>query len=1085
MPDNRIKSYLSYPSPAVSVSAGCSMNPDTMKALTALFQNGQVVELRVLGPQTSYGYYSNLEKLAADAEILDSRPDIKGVYVTLNTVNPALLSRCMNRVRTADRREPLTADGDIIRRNWLPIDIDPVRPSGISSSDEEHQQAIRKAEQIAGFLSELGWPEPIRADSGNGAHLLYRVDLENSGESSEIVRSCLQTLDQIFSDDTCTIDTAVFNPARIWRLYGSLSRKGDHTTERPHRRSRVISVPEEIETIPFSELLHLASLRQEDDGTGSGQTRGDGKGTRTASHDTIDLSSWLSQHGLSFTEKPYPGGRLYVLDECPFSHAHKDGAYAIQFTNGAIFAGCHHNSCGSGTQRWGELKQRFDDGQNKQPKRDYETYTKEKRRERAEIRKEFAETGKYTGPHKKTEPAEAILADSDPVSPDIIGEARRILHEGDPIGFMLDTFAQEHEGDIPVAKSLILSLASRSVINSSGLHVMVTGRSGKGKSHAFDAMLHHIPPAHRLDGRLSDKALFYAEDLKEGSAICLDDVSLSDHMQELLKGVTTSFQKEFIYRTVDKDRRGVMKVIPKRCLWWVAKVEGSGDDQVWNRMLTAWIDDSEELDAKVLTRELTAAADIPTEPTKISREVLICQQIWLQLSEVFVTIPYAKRIRFASAANRRNPGMLLDMIRSIAAIRQFQREKRTLKGDITCVYATEEDFQTAYELYHALNTHLGGQTTKLTRKQFEFLEQLKASCRTEMTLQELQDMIHESRTTVYRLLHGRAENDTNYTGILDKCPAVSMYRAMITTSNGSRSTNMYTFRASMYDAWMAGASCWLSDDESGQMARDHNDDGGGDDGDDSARSCERDSQMSDTNAPVPSCSGQIPVCSKIPEQGELIEERVESENNDNTKSNNTEILPVPKIREYIDRSDRCDHTSLSICDPGFLEHGAQEHPSEHPVVSDQQDRHAPSDPGSWNTAEQDGAARNTGDSGVSLTTFDPDEFTETDGVKRGPCAVCGHKWVHFIEKGSVKSPDERMKICRRCHSAAVARIIMGISTLPGTVQIQSLERVYCDLGRCKVCNRGRIEWIDRDRGVYICDVCRRREMERGDSSVRL
>ena len=85
---------------------------------------------------------------------------------------------------------------------------------------------------------------------------------------------------------------------------------------------------------------------------------------------SIDLAQWLTAHGLSYTEKPYHAGRLFVFDECPFSTAHKDGAYAIQFPNGAIFAGCHHNSCGGNSQRWQELKTRFD-GQ-KKPKRDYD-----------------------------------------------------------------------------------------------------------------------------------------------------------------------------------------------------------------------------------------------------------------------------------------------------------------------------------------------------------------------------------------------------------------------------------------------------------------------------------------------------------------------------------------------------------------------------------------------------------------------------------------------------------------------------------------------------------------------------------------
>jgi hypothetical protein len=40
--------------------------------------------------------------------------------------------------------------------------------------------AIDAASRIAGYLAEQGFPEPIKADSGNGAHLLYRTDLLNT-----------------------------------------------------------------------------------------------------------------------------------------------------------------------------------------------------------------------------------------------------------------------------------------------------------------------------------------------------------------------------------------------------------------------------------------------------------------------------------------------------------------------------------------------------------------------------------------------------------------------------------------------------------------------------------------------------------------------------------------------------------------------------------------------------------------------------------------------------------------------------------------------------------------------------------------
>ena len=52
------------------------------------------------------------------------------------------------------------------------------------------------------------------------------------------------------------------------------------------------------------------------------------------------------------------------------------------------------------------------------------------------------------------------------------------------------------------------------------------------------------------------------------------------------------------------------RVLP-RCVWIISKVEGGGDDQIFNRMLTYWIDDSNEQDILVVNHCLETAAALP------------------------------------------------------------------------------------------------------------------------------------------------------------------------------------------------------------------------------------------------------------------------------------------------------------------------------------------------------------------------------------------------------------------------------------------------------------------------------------------
>ena len=270
----------------------------------------------------------------------------------------ALLARAANRTRTV-RGEPTTSDSDIERRRWLALDFDPVRPAGVSSTDEEKSAALLRAEEVRDHLRGEGWPEPVVGDSGNGAHLLYRVDLPNDPESSELVKGVLEALDFGFSDGAVEVDTAVANAARIWKLYGTTARKGDHTNERPHRRSALLEAPEgaAAEVVGRDELEDAASRRP---GFPSRQARSFGPDTN--GHKGFDLAGWIERHGVLVRRQgPWgQGGYRYVLEKCPVN-GHSDGAtYIVRFTSGAIAAGCHHNSCRG--LDWADFREHYEPG---------------------------------------------------------------------------------------------------------------------------------------------------------------------------------------------------------------------------------------------------------------------------------------------------------------------------------------------------------------------------------------------------------------------------------------------------------------------------------------------------------------------------------------------------------------------------------------------------------------------------------------------------------------------------------------------------------------------------------------------------
>ncbi len=238
--------------------------------LRLLIVPGQVFEIRALRCSTKnyrnfhnrggWFDYDHLSE-AANAALWLTHPkggNAGSVYFTLNPVLPDLIARRANRVDVMDREFRSTEDSDITHRQLLFVDCDPVRPSGVSSTDSESQSSRLIARQIHEQLSNDGWPAPIVANSGNGWHLVYRIDLP--AEDGDVVKSCLRALSHRFSTDKVSVDTKVFNPSRICKLYGTFSRKGDHTEARPHRRSYIASAPspEEFHGNPVSRELLLS-----------------------------------------------------------------------------------------------------------------------------------------------------------------------------------------------------------------------------------------------------------------------------------------------------------------------------------------------------------------------------------------------------------------------------------------------------------------------------------------------------------------------------------------------------------------------------------------------------------------------------------------------------------------------------------------------------------------------------------------------------------------------------------------------------------------------------------------------------------
>jgi hypothetical protein len=322
-----------------------------------------VVELRALGhttrpdgrfAETIAGYfnYEHLDVMATRA--LELSPHAAGVYFTFNSLNPDLLARCANRTKVAAKGFS-AGDKDVVRRRWLLIDCDPRRLAGISATDAEKAAAKAKAAAVRKHLADAGWPAPVVADSGNGFHLLYRIDLPP--DDGGLVERCLKALAARFGDDAVAIDVSVHNPSRITKCYGTLARKGDDLPDRPHRPSKVLIVPPELTPVPEELLRALAAEAPEPDRPA--KARASATNSNGKYDHKLKVGDWLSSRGVGYKEVPWKDGwTRYRLDQCPFDGMHTSPDAAIlQGPTGALKFKCLHDSCTN--YDWADAKEKI------------------------------------------------------------------------------------------------------------------------------------------------------------------------------------------------------------------------------------------------------------------------------------------------------------------------------------------------------------------------------------------------------------------------------------------------------------------------------------------------------------------------------------------------------------------------------------------------------------------------------------------------------------------------------------------------------------------------------------------------------
>ncbi len=323
---------------------------EVKKAISLMKPDGQLFECRMLeGSKIYSGYFTDAETLvnALSHENLRDR----NVYITLNEIDSGCYGRKQRDCFILVRKDPTTGDKDIVGYDWLMVDLDPTRPSGTSSSDAELEEAKNLGNKVYLALRNLGFEKPLFAYSGNGVHLLYKINLSNADERVALVKKCLQVLDMMFSTERVKVDTKNFNLSRICKLYGCKSAKGADTKDRPHRMSHIIGNPTEIKVTDIAYLEKLANLIPDE--------AEKPQEYNSYSPSSFNVEAWMQKYGIGYKAVGCSDGTKYILDHCPFNENHKGkDAMVFRRNNGALSYICLHDSCSD--KHWKEFRQFFE-----------------------------------------------------------------------------------------------------------------------------------------------------------------------------------------------------------------------------------------------------------------------------------------------------------------------------------------------------------------------------------------------------------------------------------------------------------------------------------------------------------------------------------------------------------------------------------------------------------------------------------------------------------------------------------------------------------------------------------------------------
>ena len=329
------------------------MTEDIKKTLSLLFEPGQVISVSgiKLDDTMTKKFYTDMDRAAAVIEKADGSAKFKGIYINLQKLMDS---------STSDTRKDVA-----LYTNFM-IDLDRRVKNG-NATDEERSTVEKIMQEAKGWLCEVLKSEPLVADTGNGFHLVFKLEpFVAHNQAMDLLKECIAAVKVRFEkpDVNVEIDVTVAEPEQLTRCYGTWNRKYPETPGRPQRRSNVLSAPTKWRPVGMSRLEFLAGEAPAPEYSPARNS----KGKMPALQNDFEVYDFCEHYELGIVGEFEKDGKKYlVLSECPMAGKKHSGdqAKSCLIVGDTLGFKCFSDECDS--YKIGDLLRRLNE--------DHEPYT--------------------------------------------------------------------------------------------------------------------------------------------------------------------------------------------------------------------------------------------------------------------------------------------------------------------------------------------------------------------------------------------------------------------------------------------------------------------------------------------------------------------------------------------------------------------------------------------------------------------------------------------------------------------------------------------------------------------------------------